>query len=70
MKFRDISEEVPLNTLVWCIPKYLRVPREVPKLTTVFINPLGSGERRMTGGYPACDFLYGDTIPTPSVEIL
>lgn len=71
MIFKDNSEEVPLDTLIWCIPKYHRVPNEVPKLTTVFISPMAHGnQRRMTGGFPACDFMYGDPIHTPTVDII
>lgn len=70
MIFKDNSEEVPLDTLIWCIPKDQYVPNEVPKLTTVFISPLMPGARRTTGGFRACDYMYGDPIVTPTVEFI
>lgn len=69
MIFRDNSEEVPLNVLIWCVPKHNRHPAETAKLTVVFITSLDPGQRRMTGGAPASDFLYGDPITFPTVEI-
>jgi hypothetical protein len=64
MRFTDCSATVPLDTLIWCVPKAF--PTETPKLTTVIMGV--SGTRIMTGGHDAADFLYGDVVPVPTVD--
>jgi hypothetical protein len=67
MLFKDIWQEAPVQTLIWVIPKYM-AQDNTPKLAVITTS--AAGVRRISNGDRACDYLFGDTVAVPTVELI
>jgi len=66
MLFKDIWQEAPVQTLIWAIPKYM-AQDNTPKLCVIGFR---GDVRILSNGNRACDYLFGDTVAVPTVELI